>query len=66
MIKGKNIVCIVSGGNTDLARLDTFKEIALIHEGLKHFFLINFPTKNGILRDFIKNCLSETDEISHI
>ncbi|KRX09453.1 Tryptophan synthase beta subunit-like PLP-dependent enzymes superfamily [Pseudocohnilembus persalinus] len=65
-IKGKNVVCLISGGNTDLSRLDVFREMALMHEGLKYFFLINFPLRKGILREFVKNCLQETDEISHI
>lgn len=65
-IKGKNVVCILSGGNTDLSRLDEFKEHSLLYEGLKYFFLINFPLRQGILREFIQKCLGPTDEISHI
>jgi len=52
-IRGKNVVCILSGGNTDLSRLDEFKEHSLLYEGLKYFFLINFPLRQGILREFI-------------
>lgn len=44
-IKEKNVVCILSGGNTDLSRLDEFKEHSLLYEGLKYFFLINFPLR---------------------
>ncbi|KAL4512614.1 hypothetical protein ABPG72_020451 [Tetrahymena utriculariae] len=65
-IKGKNIVCILSGGNTDLSRLDEFKEHSLLYEGLKYFFLITFPLRQGILREFIQKCLGPNDEISHI
>lgn len=65
-IKGKNVVCILSGGNTDLSRLDEFKEHSLLYEGLKYFFLISFPLRQGILREFIQKCLGPTDEISHI
>ncbi len=44
-IKGKNVVCILAGGNTELSRLDEFKEHSLLYEGLKYFFLINFPMR---------------------
>lgn len=39
-IKGKNIVCIISGATVDLSRFDEFKEFSLIHEGLKYYVLI--------------------------
>jgi len=51
--KGKNVVCILSGSLLDLSRLDEIKEHSLLYEGLKYFFLINFPLKQGILREFV-------------
>lgn len=39
-IKGKNVVCIVSGASVDLSRFDEFKELSLLEEGLKYFFLV--------------------------
>ena len=44
-IKGKNVVCIIAGGNTELSRLEEFKEHSLLYEGLKYFFLINLPMR---------------------
>ncbi len=41
-IVGKNVVCIVSGGNNDIDRMQEIKERSLQFEGLKHYFLINF------------------------
>ena len=41
-IKGKTIVCIVSGGNNDITRMEEIKERSMLFEGLKHYFIVNF------------------------
>jgi threonine dehydratase len=38
-IKGKTVVCIVSGSNNDIDRMPEIKERSLQYEGLKHYFL---------------------------
>jgi threonine dehydratase len=53
-IKGKNVVCIISGATVDLSRFDEFKEFSLLYEGLKYFVLINLPLKCGIIREFVQ------------
>jgi len=63
-IKGKNVVCIVSGGNNDIDRLQEIKERSLIHEGLKHYFIINFPQRSGALREFLDKVLGPNDDIT--
>lgn len=63
-IKGKNVVCIVSGGNNDIDRLQEIKERSLIHEGLKHYFIINFPQRSGALREFLDQVLGPNDDIT--
>ncbi|WP_339062975.1 threonine ammonia-lyase IlvA [Tepidibacillus marianensis] len=63
-IKGKNIVCIVSGGNNDIDRMQEIKERSLIYEGLKHYFIINFPQRAGALREFIDEVLGINDDIT--
>ena len=63
-IKGKNIVCIISGGNNDIERMPDIKERSLIYEGLKHYFIINFPQRPGALRDFIDRILTNQEDIS--
>lgn len=63
-IKGKTIVCIVSGGNNDLDRMQEMKERSLIYEGLKHYFIVNFPQRAGALREFMEDVLGETDDIT--
>jgi threonine dehydratase len=63
-IKGKNVVCIVSGGNNDIDRLQEIKERSLIHEGLKHYFVINFPQRSGALREFLDKVLGPNDDIT--
>lgn len=64
-IKGKRIVCVVSGGNNDITRTEEIKERALLFEGLKHYFLIRFPQRAGALRDFLNNVLGPNDDITH-
>ena len=64
-IKGKNVVCIVSGSNNDLGRLEEIKERSLIYEGLKHYFIISFPQRAGALREFLDEVLGPDDDITH-
>ena len=56
-IKGKNVVCIVSGSNNDIDRMQEIKERSLQYEGLKHYFLINFAQRPGALKEFVNNVL---------
>ncbi|SFG12950.1 L-threonine ammonia-lyase [Planifilum fulgidum] len=63
-IRGKNVVCIISGGNNDIDRMQEIKERSLIHEGLKHYFIINFPQRAGALREFLDDVLGENDDIT--
>lgn len=62
-IKGKNVVCVLSGGNNDIARTGEIIERSLLYEGLKHYFLIRFPQRSGALKDFVNNILGPTDDI---
>ena len=64
VIKGKNIVCIVSGSNNDIDRMQEIKERSLQYEGLKHYFLISFAQRPGALREFVNNVLGPTDDIT--
>jgi threonine dehydratase len=62
-IKGKNIVCIIGGGNNDIDRMQEIKERSLQYEGLKHYFLIRFAQRPGALKEFVNHVLGETDDI---
>ncbi|CAN5255593.1 threonine ammonia-lyase IlvA [soil metagenome] len=64
-IKGKNVVCVVSGSNNDITRTEEIKERSLLYEGLKHYFIIRFPQRAGALREFLNDVLSPTDDIAH-
>ncbi len=64
VIKGKNIVCIVSGSNNDIERMQEIKERSLQYEGLKHYFLISFAQRPGALKEFVNNVLGPTDDIT--
>lgn len=64
-IKGKNVICIISGSNNDITRTQEIRERALLHEGLKHYFIIRFPQRSGALRDFLNDVLGPTDDITH-
>lgn len=63
-IKGKNIVCIVSGSNNDIDRMQEIKERSLQYEGLKHYFLISFAQRPGALKEFVNNVLGPADDIT--
>ncbi|HLC87918.1 MAG TPA: threonine ammonia-lyase IlvA [Patescibacteria group bacterium] len=62
-LKGKTVVCILSGGNNDIMRYPEVMEKSLTYEGLKHYFIINFAQKPGQLRKLVDSCLSPTDDI---
>ena len=64
-IKGKNVVCIISGGNNDITRTAEIKERALLHSKLKHYFIITFPQRAGALREFVVEILGPNDDITH-
>ena len=63
-IKGKKIVCIVSGSNNDIERMQEIKERSLQYEGLKHYFLIRFAQRPGALKEFVNHVLGPTDDIT--
>ncbi|MBC6994683.1 threonine ammonia-lyase [Neolewinella lacunae] len=63
-IQGKTIVCVIGGGNNDIARTAEIQERALLYAGLKHYFIIEFPQRAGALRDFL-NVLGDQDDITH-
>lgn len=62
-IKGKTVVCVVSGGNNDITRMEEMKERALFYEGLKHYFIIKFPQRAGALKEFVVEVLGPNDDI---
>ena len=64
-IKGKNVVCIVSGSNNDITRTEEIKERSLLYEGLKHYFIVRFPQRAGALRIFVDIVVGPTDDITH-
>ncbi|MFP4088829.1 MAG: threonine ammonia-lyase [Cyclobacteriaceae bacterium] len=63
-IKGKNVCCIVSGGNNDITRMEEIKERALLYNGLKHYFIIRFPQRAGALKEFVVDVMGPNDDIS--
>jgi threonine dehydratase len=64
-IRGKNVVCVVSGNNNDITRTEEIKERSLLFEGLKHYFIIRFPQRAGALREFLEHVLGPNDDITH-
>ena len=63
-LKGKNIVCIVSGSNNDIDRMPEIQERSLQYEGLKHYFLVNFVQRPGALKEFVNDVLGPNDDIT--
>jgi threonine dehydratase len=62
-IKGKKVVCILSGGNNDIDRMQEIKERSLLYEGLKHYFIVRFAQRPGALKQFVNEILGPTDDI---
>lgn len=63
-IKGKNVICIVSGGNNDINRMKEIEERSLLFEDMKHYFIVNFPQRPGALREFVNEVLGPNDDIT--
>ena len=63
-LRGKHIVCVVSGGNNDITRTPEIQERALLYAGLKHYFIVEFPQRSGALREFL-DVLGPNDDITH-
>lgn len=64
-IKGKTVVCIVSGSNNDIERTAEIKERSLLYEGLMHYFIIQFPQRPGSLKEFVSEILGPEDDITY-
>ena len=57
------MVCVLSGGNNDVSRYAEVVERSLVHQGLKHYFLVEFPQEPGALRRFLDEVLGPDDDI---
>lgn len=64
-IRGKHVVCVLSGGNNDITRTEEIKERSMLYEGLKHYFIIRFAQRAGALREFLEKVLGPNDDIVH-
>lgn len=64
-IKGKRVVCILSGGNNDITRMAEIRDRAMLYNGLKHYFIVKFPQRAGALREFAASVLGPGDDITH-
>ncbi|MCA4899548.1 MAG: threonine ammonia-lyase IlvA [Bacteroidota bacterium] len=62
-LKGKRVVCVLSGGNNDIDRMQEIKERSLLYEGLKHYFIVRFAQRPGALKEFVNHILGPTDDI---
>ena len=62
-IKGKTVVCVISGGNNDINRMKEIEERSLLYEEMKHYFILNFPQRPGALREFV-NDVGPQDDIT--
>ncbi len=64
-IKGKTVVCVISGSNNDITRTAEIKERALLYNNLKHYFIVKFPQRAGALKEFVVDILGPNDDITH-
>lgn len=63
-IRGKTVICVISGGNNDINRMGEIEERSLVYEGLKHYFVVNFPQRPGALKEFVSEVLGTDDDIT--
>jgi threonine dehydratase len=61
---GSTTLCLLSGGNNDVSRYAEIIERSLVHEGRKHYFLVDFPQEPGALRQFLDEVLGPEDDIT--
>src|SRR5690606_4084411 len=61
-LEGKRVVCMLSGGNTDIDRMQEIKERSMLYDGLKHYFIIRFAQRPGALKEFVNHILGPTDD----
>lgn len=64
-LQGKNVVCVVSGSNNDITRMEEIKERAMIYKGRKHYFVVKFPQRAGALKEFVMDVLDDSDDITY-
>lgn len=64
-IQGKRVACIVSGSNNDIIRMEEIREKSLLYEGLKHYFIVNFPQKSGVILSFIRDIVGPDADLVH-
>jgi threonine dehydratase len=64
-LKGKNVVCVISGSNNDITRTEEIKERSLLYEGIKHYLTIQFPQRPGALKEFVSEILGPEDDITY-
>jgi threonine dehydratase len=62
-LRGKTVVCVLSGGNNDILRYPEVMERSLVYQGRKHYFILEFAQKPGQLRKFVDDALGPTDDI---
>ena len=61
---GSTVLVVLSGGNNDVSRYAEVVERALVYEGRKHYFLVEFPQEPGALRAFLDDVLGPDDDIT--
>ncbi|MCT4555065.1 MAG: threonine ammonia-lyase IlvA [Pelagimonas sp.] len=62
-IRGRQVVCVTSGGNFDFERLPEVKERAQTYAGLKKYFILRLPQRPGALRGFL-DLLGPDDDVA--
>lgn len=63
-IKGKNVVCLLSGSNMDLSRLEHARELNVISKGYKNYYIVEIPNKKKAMYDLLTKCFGKKDMIS--
>ena len=46
--------------------MEEIREKSILYEGLKHYFIVNFPQRPGAILSFIRDIIGPTDELVYI
>ena len=63
-IKGKTIVCILSGGNHDSARDEEVRQRMADYQGLEPHFIVTLPERAGAFLQFASACIPPDEVIN--
>lgn len=66
LITGKNVVCVVSGGNNDVLRIEEIRKLADVYEGLHHHLIMRFKHSPDGLAFLFTHLLGDSNYVTRL